>query len=129
MNLPTHFTAGNPEFRSRNKCLVPLISCCLIFFLAGFARAGSVTWKRNARSGDWNTKTNWRPATVPNGAADTASFALSNTTGVSISANTEVNGITFTSTATNPYTITASPGFTLTISGVGITNNSGTMQI
>jgi autotransporter-associated beta strand protein len=65
---------------------------------------------------------------VPNGAADTPTFALSNTTNVSISANTEVNGITFTAAATNPYTITANPGLTLTISGVGITNNSGTTQ-
>jgi autotransporter-associated beta strand protein len=90
--------------------------------------AGSATWKRNARSGDWNTKTNWTPAHVPNGSADTATFALSNTTDVSISANTELNGVTFTSAATNPYTITTRSGFTLTISGAGITNNSGTTQ-
>src|SRR5437764_8822655 len=129
MNRPTYFTAGSPEFRSRNKCLVPLISCCLIFFLTGFARAGSATWKRNARSGDWNTKTNWRPAHVANGASDTAFFDLSNTTDLSISANTEINGIVFDSNAgLNPFTITAGPGFTLTISGVGITNNSGTTQ-
>src|SRR4029077_13313649 len=89
------------------------------------SHAGSATWKRNPRSGDWNTKTNWTPAHVPNGAADTATFALSNTTNVSISANTEVNGITFTAAATNPYTITANPGLTLTISGMGITNKSG----
>jgi autotransporter-associated beta strand protein len=128
MNRPTHFTAGNPEFRPRNKCLVPLISCCLIFLLADFARAGSGTWKRHARSGDWNTKTNWTPAHVPNGSADMATFGLSNTTDVSLSANTEVNGITFTAAATNPYTITANPGLTLTISGMGITNNSGITQ-
>jgi autotransporter-associated beta strand protein len=36
--------------------------------------------------------------------------------------------ILFTPAATNPYTITASPGLTLTISGVGIVNNSGTTQ-
>jgi hypothetical protein len=65
---------------------------------------------------------------VPNGPADVATFALSNTTNVSISADTEVNGITFTSAATNPYTIIANPGLTLTISGVGITNNSGITQ-
>ena len=126
MYRPTQFTAGNPEFRSRNKCLLPLISCCLIFFLADIARAGSATWKRNARSGDWNTKTNWTPAHAPNGASDTAFFDLSNTTDLSISANTEVNGIVFDSNARlNPFTITARPGFTFTISGVGITNNSG----
>jgi hypothetical protein len=65
---------------------------------------------------------------VPNGPADIATFGLSNTTGVSISANTEVNGIIFTPAATNPYGITAGPGLTLTISGVGITNNSGMTQ-
>ena len=52
---------------------------------------------------------------------------LENTTGVSISANTEVNGIVFNSGA-SAFTITASPTFTLTISGIGITNNSGTAQ-
>jgi autotransporter-associated beta strand protein len=65
---------------------------------------------------------------VPNGPADTATFGLSHTTDVSISANTEVNGITFTSAATNPYTIRASPDVTLTISGTGIINNSGIAQ-
>jgi autotransporter-associated beta strand protein len=127
MYRPTHFSAGNPEFRSRNKCLAPLISCCLIFLLADFARAGSATWKRHARSGDWNTKTNWTPAHVPNASTDTATFALSNTTNVSISANTEVNGVTFTPAA-SAYTITVNPNLTLTISGVGITNNSGMTQ-
>jgi autotransporter-associated beta strand protein len=65
---------------------------------------------------------------VPNGPADTATFGLSNTTDVSISANTEVNGITFTAAATNPYVITVNPGVTLTLSGTGITNNSGRPQ-
>jgi len=88
-------------------------------------QAGSATWDFNPSSGDWNTAANWSPMTIPNGSADTAIFALSNKTAVSISANTEVNAITFTSTATNLYTIVASPTFTLTISGLGITNNSG----
>src|SRR6478609_2013897 len=91
---------------------VSAIVSALILMLCVHASNGSNgTWKRNPRSGDWNTKTNWTPAHVPNGAA-----------------NTEVNGITFTAAATNPYTITANPGLTLTISGVGITNNSGTTQ-
>jgi len=51
-----------------------------------------------------------------------------NTTAVSISADTEVNSIIFTNAATNSYTITAADGFTLTISGAGATNNSGTSQ-
>jgi autotransporter-associated beta strand protein len=94
------------------------------------AHAGSATWGLNPGSGDWNTAANWTPATVPNGSADTATFGLSNTTNVSISANTEigVNGITFTSAATNPYSITVGNESTLTLSGTGITNNSGGAQ-
>jgi autotransporter-associated beta strand protein len=90
-------------------------------------RAGSATWDLNPGSGDWNTATNWTPATAPNGSADTATFATSNTTAISISANTTVDGITFAPGASS-FTITASPGFTLTLNGVGITNDSGTIQ-
>ena len=92
------------------------------------AHAGSATWNLNPTSGDWNTAANWRPATVPNGPADTATFALSNRTDVSISAETEVNGIMFTRAATNPYSITVDNESTLTLSGTGITNNSGIAQ-
>ena len=90
-------------------------------------RAGSSTWDLNPGSGDWNTATNWTPATVPNGSADTATFAFSNTTEVSNSANTVVDGIIFSPGASS-FTITASSGSTFTLSGVGITNNSGTAQ-
>jgi hypothetical protein len=40
----------------------------------------------------------------------------------------EVNAIVFTSAATNPCTISVSSGLTLTLSGSGITNNSGIQQ-
>jgi autotransporter-associated beta strand protein len=90
-------------------------------------RAGNATWDLDPGSGDWNTATNWTPTTVPNGSADTATFGLSNTRAISISVNTTVDRITFAPDA-NAFTITASPGFTLTISGVGITNTSGTTQ-
>jgi hypothetical protein len=89
--------------------------------------AGSATWSLSPGSGDWNTAGNWTPATVPNAATDTATFDLSNTVGVSISANTEVDGLVFNSGA-NPFTITASPTWTLTISGAGVANNSGNPQ-
>src|SRR5690349_4790537 len=96
------------------------IRCSLIFLVPTVTYAISAQWDLDPISGDWNTAKNGTPNGVPNGPADIATFGLSNTTDVSISADTEVNGITFTSAATNPYTITASPGFTLTISGVGI---------
>jgi autotransporter-associated beta strand protein len=117
-----------PEIISVNKLSLAVIRCSLMFLLPAGAYAVSAQWDLDPISGDWNTAANWTPNGVPNGPADTATFALSNTTDVSISANTEVNGITFTSAATNPYGITASPGLTLTISGVGITNNSATTQ-
>ena len=70
-------------------------ACALLLLVTNIAGAGNVIWDLNPISADWNTATNWTPATVPNGLADTATFALSNTTNVSISANTEVSGITF----------------------------------
>ena len=95
------------------------------------AFAGSATWKLNPGSDDWNTATNWTPETVPNGPADTATFNVSDTTEVSISAPTEVASIVFNAGG-SPFTITAEPltlpATTFTISGVGITNNSGITQ-
>ena len=68
MNRPTHITG--------------VIGVLILMLCIHASFAGSATWKRNARSGDWNTKTNWRSATVPNGSADTATFAHSNTTAI-----------------------------------------------
>jgi hypothetical protein len=103
----------------------------LIIFL-GLALAldiytGSATWNLNPTSGDWNTAANWTPPTVPNGPADTATFGVSNTTGISVSSGTEVEGIVF-NPAASEFMITANPGQSLTLSGSGITNNSGTVQ-
>src|SRR6266481_5076137 len=86
--------------------------------------ADSGTWL-GSLNGDWNFVeaglTNWTGNVVPNGPADTATFATSNITSVFLSANTEVNGIVFNPGA-NLYTIRSSSLVTLTISGVGITN-------
>jgi autotransporter-associated beta strand protein len=107
--------------------LIPLVFACFALSLAP-AYAINAQWDLDPISGDWNTADNWTPNAVPNGPADTATFGLSNTTDVSISANTEVNRITFTAAATNPYTITVNPNITLTLSGTGIRNNSGNRQ-
>ncbi len=108
--------------------IVAAIRCSLLFLLPSVTYAISAQWDLDPISGDWNRADNWTPNGVPNGLADVATFGLSNTTNVSISGDTEVNGIIFTSEATNPYTITASAPFTLRISGTGITNNSGSTQ-
>ncbi len=99
----------------------------VFILLANLAQAGSATWDLNPTSGDWSTAANWTPMTVPNGPADTATFAFSNTTTVSNSENTIVDGITFAPGASS-FTITASSGLTLTLNGVGISNDSGTTQ-
>src|SRR4029077_20748885 len=127
MYRPAHLRTASAEFRFRNKLIAPVVGCGLMLFLVGSAKGGSAIWALNPGSGDWNTGANWMPTTVPNGPSDTAFFDLSNTTALSISENTEVNGVTFTPAA-SAYTITVNPNLTLTISGAGITNNSGTTQ-
>ena len=74
--------------------MVAAIRCSLIFLLPTVTYAISAQWDLDPSSGDWNTAANWTPMEVPNGPADTATFGVSNTTDVSISANTEINGIT-----------------------------------
>jgi len=100
----------------------------LMFLVSAVAYADSAQWNLNPGSGDWNTAGNWTPIGVPNGPADMATFALSNTTAISISEDTEVDAIIFTAAATNPYEIDTSADVTLTISGTGIVNNSGIAQ-
>jgi autotransporter-associated beta strand protein len=98
----------------------------LLLSITSSTFADSATWKTNPGSGDWNTASNWTPAAVPNDPADTATFALSNTTGISLSAVT-VNGVVFNAGA-SAFTISVRSRTELTISGVGITNNSGITQ-
>jgi hypothetical protein len=112
-----------------------LVAMLLIFFASSLAFAGSGTWLSSPVSGDWNTPANWSSTTVPNGPADTATFGSSSISAVSISADTEVNGIVFTPHAQpTPFDITVTnsaffnPPRTLTLSGAGITNNSGVIQ-
>ncbi len=99
------------------------------FSLSHVASAASATWLENPPSGDWNSASNWTPMTVPNGPNDTATFSTTNQTNVSLSANTEVNGIVIFNPGPNSYIITNDSAFTLTISGTGIINNSGAGQV
>ena len=103
------------------------IRCSLIFLLPLVAYAGSATWDLNPTSGNWNTAANWTPMTVP---SDTATFALSNTTNVSVGfPGVGIDNITFTSAAANSFAITVHGSSTVfNIVGAGITNNSGIIQ-
>ena len=67
------------------------------------------------------------PNTTPNGPSDTASFATSNLTGITISAVREVSGSNFKPGASD-ITITGKPGAAYIISGAGISTASGTCR-
>lgn len=70
----------------RKIALFPLL---VLILVTPETFAGSATWKLSPTTGDWNTATNWTPETVPNQATDTATFAASNMTSVSIGATTD----------------------------------------
>ena len=109
----------------------PILSCAIILTLAFGAlsaiHADSATWSMSPISNDWSTAENWMPNTVPNGPDDIATFGLSHHPGVFISSSVEVNEVIFNAGA-SPFTINAAGAVGLTVSGIGITNNSGIPQ-
>ncbi len=107
-----------------------LFACAAFLFAASAARSGSATWNLNPTNGDWNTAANWTPATVPNGATDLATFGVSNTTSIGLSAGVRVDSIIFNPGA-SAYSFTLATGSSdtaLNISGAGIVNNSDATQ-
>ena len=109
------------------KKLFPVI-CLLSCLISAHSFAGSATWKTNPTS-DWNTPSNWMPATVPNSPNDTATFAGTNTPTVVVNSSVEVNTLLFANDSLSQYTIMAgdSAGLhvaTLTLSGAGVTDDS-----
>jgi autotransporter-associated beta strand protein len=88
------------------------------------ARSQDATWLANPGSGDFDTSTNWTPATVPTG---TAFFGTSAVTGLSFSAaTTTIGGWTFNAGASN-YTFTN--GQDLVFNGAGIVINGGSATL
>lgn len=109
----------------RAPAVAAFLTICAVFLEPKTSPAASATWSTNPPSGDWNSASNWVPMTVPNGPNDNATFQTSNRTIISLSADTEVNGIIFNSGA-SPFAITNATA--LTISGTGVTNSSGITQ-
>jgi len=89
--------------------------------------AGSATWDLNPTSSDWNTATNWTPATVPQRDMDTATFGVSNTTSIANSDKLGIAGIVFLPGA-SAYSFTLITQRTVTFVGNGVVNNSGVTQ-
>ena len=127
INQPTTIKTGALPRYLRATSIVGLLPVLVLLLSIQSSHAGSATWKVTPATGDWNTATNWTAGGPPNGSADTATFATSNRTAVSISTQTEVDGIVFNPGA-SAFTITDPPGFALVISGAGIANNSDVGQ-
>ena len=89
--------------------------------------AASATWISNPGDADWNNPANWTPMTVPNGPNDTATFQSTDQYNVSLSSDIQVNAMVFDPSAYN-FTFTVGSSSILTLSGTGITNNSGFSQ-
>ena len=117
--------------RSIARAFLPSTAAILTLLLstASSSFAGSATWKASAANDEWFNVNNWVQRTIPNSPGDTATFASSNRTSIDIAFNVEVNGIVFNPGA-SAFTIATNPTVvpTITISGVGITNNSGIVQ-
>ena len=113
------------ERLSMNKSIGLSAAMIGLLLTFGSAFAGSATWLANPGSGDWNTAANWTTGGPPNAPADMATFASSTVTSLSLSAPTQLNGVTFNPAAGTSYTIRASA---LTFFGLGVTNNSGITQ-
>src|SRR2546430_6208885 len=102
-----------------------LILLSLTLACALDTQGGSATWNLDPVSNDWNTPSNWTPATVPDMPEDTASFGVSQTTGITLSTSIGLNGMVFIPGA-SVYTISLT-GF-INFSGTGVVNNSGVTQ-
>jgi len=106
------------------------LAAILNSIIPGNADAGSATWNLNPPSGEWLSAANWTPNTVPNSPTDIATFDVSNTTAIDLSASATVDSIVFNSGA-SAYTVGAGTGVSgsfLAIDGAGIINNSGQIQ-
>ena len=83
------------------------------------------TWLGNVSS-DWNLGTNWIGGNAPVTPNDTAIFDASINTSPTLSANVTIDSITFNPGA-SAFTIQTN-GHVLTLLGVGIVNDSGSVQ-
>jgi autotransporter-associated beta strand protein len=111
-----------------NKTIPAFLIIGTLILTSQVAHAGSATWNLDPANGQWNTAANWTPNTVPDGPNDIATFELSNRTAIAVTTFiSEVNELIF-SPGASAFTITMTKGFPFTVSGTGITNNSGIAQ-
>ena len=78
-------------------------------------------------TGIYGAAANWNPATVPSGAAATATFSSTGASAITIIGFHNAGALVFDSTA-QAYTFTITGSATMALEGAGITNNSGQTQ-
>src|SRR5438477_903949 len=103
-----HLIIANPSaFPHLFKSTPAAAILATIILLLGPQRteAGSATWNASPLTANWNTSSNWTPATVPNDISHIATFGVSNKKAVSLSATATVDRIVFNSGA-SAFTIT-----------------------
>jgi len=114
-------------------CKIPCaVSLSAVLLAFSTAQAATKTW--NNTGTDFNTTGSWTGGTP--GASDNATFTGAMTTNPDLSASLTNQGLTFSSTTTSGYTLTATAGqLTLTNVGTGVSaainaaNTSGTNTI
>ena len=117
----------SPDMRLPFARRRPEVQSVLLIGLCGFsihAFTQNALWSPAvAGSGDWNNANNWTPPPVPTG---TATFDVSNTTSIGISASASVGALHFNPGAPS-YSFTISdPAVVFEINGTGIVNASVT---
>src|SRR4051794_27242866 len=115
------------HLRLRRAALSSALLSGFICLINSSVQAGSATWKLDPTNGTWNDAAKWTPNSIPNGATDVATFGLSNTTSISLSAVTQVGAVVFNSGA-SAFSIIAKGAVSLSFAGAGVTNNSGATQ-
>ncbi len=105
---------------------------CLVWLAGVLPVAAEVaTWSAHPATNDWNTATNWKRHSVPNGAADVAILGASTVTDLSINTTSvELSNLIFAQGAPS-FTVNLETGngnVNLQITGTGIMNKSGRLQ-
>jgi autotransporter-associated beta strand protein len=118
-----HFAHDRGTCWLRRSLRAALLGSAALVPLNLSAAAQDATWLSNPGTNDFNTGSNWSPATVP---TSTAFFGTSGTTSLSFSTDTTIGGWTFNAGASN-YRF--DNGQTLTFTAGGIAVNGGSVTL
>ena len=110
------------NFRIREKVGTAVLICGVgAAILLCASPAGAQTWV-NSPDGNWNTASNWSPASVPDSASANATFGASSVPVANLNADVDLDSLVLTSAAPS-YTV-VNNGHALSFDGAGILNQS-----